>query len=147
MSTADATPPTSTPDPSADADGSVPAITDADAKPRWRRGRQLSDGSRIYWWKEMLIVLVVDVIYESVRNLSSAKPQKAYDNAIRLIGWQKDLGIWHEHAIQQWALGFTPLIIAANYFYGSVYIAATVLGLIFLYRFPVSYTHLRAHET
>ncbi len=106
-----------------------------DSRPRWRRGRQLSDGSRIYWWKEMLIVLVVDVVYETVRNIASAKPQKAYDNAIRLIGWQRDLGIWHEHGIQQWALGFTPMIIAANYFYGSVYIVATVLGLVFLYRF------------
>ena len=105
-----------------------------DSRPRWRRGRQLSDGSRIYWWKEILIVLVVDVVYETVRNLSSAKPQKAYDNAIRLIDWQRDLGIWHEHGIQQWALGFTPMIIAANYFYGSVYIVATVLGLVFLYR-------------
>lgn len=134
MSTADATPP-SPASGSAAVHTATTRASDPESKPRWRRGRQLSDGSRIYWWKEMLIVLVVDVIYETVRNLSSAKPQKAYDNAIRLIGWQKDLGIWHEHAIQQWALGFTPLIIAANYFYGSVYIAATVLGLIFLYRF------------
>ena len=72
-----------------------------ETRPRWRRGRQLSDGSRIYWWKEVLIVLVVDVVYETVRNIASAKPQKAYDNAIRLIGWQRDLGIWHEHGIQQ----------------------------------------------
>ncbi len=111
------------------------ADVSGETRPRWRRGRQLSDGSRIYWWKEVLIVLVVDVVYETVRNIASAKPQRAYDNAIRLIGWQRDLGIWHEHGIQQWALGFTPLIIAANYFYGSVYIIATVLGLIFLYRF------------
>ncbi len=106
----------------------------AEARPKWRRGRTLSDGSTLYWWKELVIVLVLDLVYESVRNLSSAKPEKAYRNAMRLIDWQKDLGIWHEHAIQQWALGFTPLIIAANYFYGSVYIVATVLGLVFLYR-------------
>jgi len=105
-----------------------------EARPKWRRGRTLSDGARIYWWKELVIVLVLDLVYETVRNLSSAKPERAYGNAIRLIGWQRDLGIWHEHGIQQWALGFTPMIIAANYFYGSVYIAATVLGLIFLYR-------------
>jgi hypothetical protein len=105
-----------------------------EARPRWRRGRTLSDGSTIYWWKELVIVLVLDLVYESVRNLASAQPDRAYRNAVRLISWQKDLGIWHEYAIQQWALGFTPLIVAANYFYGSVYIVATVLGLIFLYR-------------
>jgi membrane-associated phospholipid phosphatase len=106
-----------------------------EARPKWRRGRTLSDGSRIYWWKELVIVMALNLVYETVRNLSSAKPAKAYANAMRLIGWQRDLSIWHEHGIQQWALGFTPMIIAANYFYGSVYIIATVLGLVFLYRY------------
>jgi hypothetical protein len=105
-----------------------------EARPKWRRGRTLSDGSRLYWWKELVIVLVVNMVYETVRNLSSAKPERAYDNAIKLIDWQRDLGIWHELAIQQWALNYTPMIIVANYFYGSVYIIATVLGLVFLYR-------------
>lgn len=102
-------------------------------KPRWRRGRQLSDGSRIYWWKEALIVVVIDLVYETVRNLSSAKPERAYRNALRIIQWQEDLGIWHEHTLQQWALNVTPLIIFANYFYGSVYLGATIFGLVFLY--------------
>ncbi|HEY6531017.1 MAG TPA: phosphatase PAP2 family protein [Acidimicrobiales bacterium] len=102
--------------------------------PRWRRGRTLSDGSKLYWWRELLIVVVVDLVYETVRNMSSAKPEKAYRNAERIIQWQRDLGIWHEHGMQQWALNFTPLIVVANYFYGSVYIAATIFGLIFLYR-------------
>ena len=103
-------------------------------RPRWRRGRALSDGSKLYWWRELLIVVVVDLVYETVRNMSSAKPEKAYRNAERLIQWQRDLGIWHEHAIQQWALDVTPLVIVANYFYGSAYIAATIFGLVFLYR-------------
>ena len=77
---------------------------------------------------------MLDFVYETVRNLSSAKPEKAYANAMRLIDWQRSLGIWHEHAIQQAALDFTPLIVFANYFYGSVYIGATIFGLVFLYR-------------
>jgi len=105
-----------------------------DTTPRWRRGRTLSDGSKLYWWKEMLIVVVLDLVYETVRNMSSASPEKAYRNAERLIQWQRDLGINHEHAIQQWALNATPLIVMANYFYGSVYIGATIFGLFFLYR-------------
>ncbi len=106
----------------------------SDETPRWRRGTTLSDGSRIYWWREALIVLVLDIVYETIRNLSSAKPDVAHRNAIRIIDWQRSLGLWHEPAMQQWALNWTPLIVFANYFYGSVYIGATVFGLIFLYR-------------
>lgn len=101
---------------------------------RWRAGRQLSDGSRIFWWKEMIIVLVVNGVYESVRNFTSSTPTKAYANALRIIDWQKTLGIWHEYGIQQWALNSTAAIIVANYFYGSVYLLATIAGLVYLYR-------------
>ena len=105
------------------------------ARGRWRRGRRLSDGSTLFWWKELVIVVALDLVYETVRNLSAASEERAYRNAMRVIDWQERLGIWHEHGMQQWALGYTPLIIAANYFYGSMYIVVTVLGLVFLYRF------------
>ncbi len=109
--------------------------------PRWRRGKILSDGSKLYWWREIILVLVVDVVYESIRNVSSANPARAYANAERLIGWQKAIGLFHERQMQIWALNFTPAIVVANYFYGSVYIAATLFGLGFLYvRFPDDYS-------
>ena len=53
--------------------------------PRWLQGRTLSDGSKLYWWREVLLVLVVDIVYESIRNISSANPARAYANAERLI--------------------------------------------------------------
>lgn len=108
--------------------------------PRWTRGRTLADGSKLFWWREVLLVLVVDIVYESIRNISSANPAKAYANAERLIDWQRAIGLWHEHQMQQWALDFTPLIVVANYFYGSVYMGATLFALVFLYRrFPDDY--------
>jgi hypothetical protein len=85
------------------------------------------------WWREILIIAAVNVVYETVRNLSAGKPSKAYSNALLIIDWQRNLGIWHEQAMQQFALGFTPLIVVANYFYGSIYIIATLFTLIFLY--------------
>ena len=46
--------------------------------------------------------------------------------------------------MQRWALHYEWLIVAANYFYGSVYIGATIAALIFLYRrFPDDYPLLR----
>jgi len=110
------------------------STTGSTTSARWRAGRQLSDGSRIFWWKEMIIVLVVNGVYESVRNFTSSTPTKAYANALRIIDWQKTLGIWHEYGIQQWALNSTAAIIVANYFYGSVYLLATIAGLVYLYR-------------
>jgi len=125
------------------ADTDEPAMT-TEAAPtratRWRGGRRLSTGHEIYWWVEIGIVLVFDLIYESVRNLNDAGAQHAYDNAIRLIGWQKAVGLYHEHAMQQWALHYEWLIVAANYYYGSAYIGVTIFALVFLYlRFPDDY--------
>lgn len=123
-------------------DGTAPA-DDAGATPtpRWRRGRTLSDGSKLYWWREVLLVLVVDLVYETIRNISSANPARAYANAERLIDWQQAIGMFHERRMQLWALDYTPLIVVANYFYGSVYIGATLFALVFLYRrFPDDYS-------
>ncbi|MBU6329782.1 MAG: phosphatase PAP2 family protein [Acidobacteria bacterium] len=115
-------------------------VAPASSIPRWRRGTVLSDGSRLVWWREVLLVLIVDIVYESIRNVSAANPARAYANAERLIGWQRAIGMFHERQMQIWALDVTPLIVAANYFYGSVYIAATLFGLFFLYRrFPDDY--------
>lgn len=109
--------------------------TDAETGlPRRFRGRQLSDGHTLYWWKELLLVAALYAVYESVRNMSKAGAAEAYDNALRIIDWQKALHLWHELPMQEWALQHTPLIVAANYFYGSAYVVVTVLGLVFLYR-------------
>lgn len=108
--------------------------------PRWRGGKLLSDGRRLYWWVELLLVLAVDIVYESIRNFSKGKPSEAYENAVRIMDWQRSLGINHEKAIQDWSLGLRPVIIASNYFYGSAYIAVTILALVFLFRrFPDDY--------
>ncbi len=122
--------------------------TEVAAETKTRRnifsGRTLSDGKKLFWWREILIVIVVDVVYETVRNLSAGKPDKAYENALLIIDWQRNFGIWHEQAMQNFALDYTPLIVFANYFYGSVYIAATLFTLVFLYsKFPDDYSLFR----
>ena len=44
------------------------------------------------------------------------------------------LGIYHEETLQDWALHFKPLIIAANYFYGSLHFVVTIAAGIYLFR-------------
>lgn len=107
---------------------------------RWPGGKRLRDGHELYWWVELLIIVVVNLVYESIRNANKAGAERAYANAVRLIDWQQRLGLDHEAAWQAWALRSEPLIVASNYFYGSAYIVVTVLALIFLFRvFPDDY--------
>jgi hypothetical protein len=122
----------------ADASGTT-ALTDAPSgelsrATRWRGGIRLYTHHEVYWWIEIGIVLVFDLIYESVRNLNQSGAQHAYDNALRVITWQKALGIYHEEAMQRWALHYEWLIVAANYYYSSMYIVVTIFALVFLYK-------------
>ncbi len=113
-------------------------------RPRWRRGTPLRDGYTLHWWKELLIVGTVYVVYETVRNLSKGKPSVAFDNALLIIDWQEALGIYHEKSIQDWLLDYRPLVIASNYYYGAAYVAATLVLIIWLYRaHPNDYPLLR----
>ena len=68
-------------------------------------GRTLRDGHRLYWWGELLAVLIFYVVYSFVRNLHHGNEAEAYQHAKRPHRVQKALGINHEQAIQAWALG------------------------------------------
>ncbi len=135
-------------------EGSPPTVDTAAAEPdapapertaRWRGGTRLSTGHEIYWWVEVGIVLVFDLIYESLRDLNSASSAHAYANATRLIGWERNLGLFHEEAWQSFFLGHAKwAIIAANYYYGAIYLLVTISALIWLYRkHPDSYPLMR----
>jgi hypothetical protein len=97
-------------------------------------GRTLRDGHRLYWWGELLAVLIFYGVYSFVRNLHHGNEHQAYQHALDIIRWQKSLGINHEHAIQAWALGSRTFIIASNYFYGSLHFIVTGGVMIYLYR-------------
>jgi hypothetical protein len=112
----------------------APAVAGAMQPSWWRRGRQLSDGTILHWWKQVLAVLAVYALYELVRNKTIAGPDIAFQNALRVIDWQQALGLNQELAIQQWSLDWLPLIIFSNYFYGTVYLGATFGIIVWLYR-------------
>jgi hypothetical protein len=97
-------------------------------------GRTLRDGRRLYWWGELIAVLVFYGVYSFIRNLHHGNPHEAYENALDVMRWQKSLGINHEQAIQAWALGSRAFIVAANYFYGSLHFIVTGGVMIYLYR-------------
>lgn len=97
-------------------------------------GRTLSTGHKLYWWAEILAIGLYYFVYSSIRNATEGGRRAAFENAERLIGWQRALGINHEETLQDWALHFKPIVIVANYFYGSFHFVVTIGVGIWLYR-------------
>ncbi len=99
--------------------------------------RVLRDGRTIYWWLEILAIIAFYVVYSAIRNLhggSAHPPPHAFDHAHQIITVERDIGMYHEQTVQSWAMHFRPLIIAANYFYGSLHFIVTIFAGMFLYR-------------
>jgi PAP2 superfamily len=115
--------------------------------PWYRRlpgGRTLTGGRKIYWWFEIVAVLTYYVLYSAIRNADAEHPERAFQHARRLISWQRDLGIYHEQAINHWAAHIEPLIVTANYFYGSLHFVVTIGVAVFLFtRWPDDYPRWR----
>jgi hypothetical protein len=101
---------------------------------RLRGGRRLRDGRTIYWWLEILMALAFYGVYTAIRNLNDAHKSEAMAHALDVIRIQRDLGINHEATIQGWVIGARPVIIAANYYYGSLHFIVTAGVMIYLYR-------------
>ncbi len=110
--------------------------TRVQGRPRLAGGRVLSDGHVLYWWAELLAILVFYVVYSAIRNLhgGALAPPHAVDHARQIMSLEHHLGIYHEQTIQQWALHFRPLILFGNYFYGSFHFIVTIFAAVFLYR-------------
>jgi len=111
--------------------------TEVERRPRFRGARALSDGHTLYWWVEVLGVLVFYVVYSAIRNIhcgSGHTPPHAFDHARQIMSLEHHLGIFHEQTFQEWALHFRPLILFGNYFYGSFHFIVTIFAGIFLYR-------------
>lgn len=96
-------------------------------------GRVLRTGHVVYWWAEILMVLVFYGVYSLVRNRSNASPARAFRNAQRLIDWEKALSIYREQPLHEWARAIKPLIIFLNYSYGSWHFVVTFGTAIFLF--------------
>jgi hypothetical protein len=108
--------------------------TDADLKPMMKGGRRLRDGHALYWWVEILAILAFYAVYSAIRNANGSHPAHAFQDAQDIIRFEHHLGIFHEATIQRWALHFKPLIITANYMYGSLHFIVTIWVAVWLFR-------------
>ncbi|MDQ1533439.1 MAG: hypothetical protein QOF28_1200 [Actinomycetota bacterium] len=97
-------------------------------------GRRLSDGATIYWWAEVLMCVLFYLVYSAGRNANEGHPSVAFRNARAVIHLEHILGIYHEETLERWALHVKPLIIACNYYYGSLHFIVTIGVAIVLFR-------------
>ncbi|CAB4364704.1 MAG: hypothetical protein F2681_12870 [Actinobacteria bacterium] len=96
---------------------------------------RLERPSRHGWLREVALVGGFYYLYQTIRGLADHGNSKsrAYRNAGWLVGWEKDLFIFREQAIQHAFLGGEWFIRLMNIYYGTLHFVVTVGLLIWLY--------------
>jgi PAP2 superfamily len=97
---------------------------------------------RLFWWKEALIIGVGYVIYSWTRNqfgsnriAADGVPEQAFNNAERVIRFQRNLGLFHEESIQEFFLAWPRVFIQFwNTYYGTAHFAVTIAVFVLLFR-------------
>lgn len=95
---------------------------------------------RLFWWKELLIIVGFYVVYSYIRNQFGSNqlaeggiPVHAFHNAERIIGFERLIGLYHEETIQDWFLDYRLFIRMMNIFYGSLHFIVTIAVFLLLF--------------
>jgi len=103
----------------------------AGAEPPTERARPtLPVGRQIL--REILLLGSMYVVYSIGRIYAAKHSASAFDNAHQLVGWERDLGLPNEAALQHSFLQLPHLPQAANAYYAYVHFPLTALILIWL---------------
>jgi PAP2 superfamily len=96
---------------------------------------------RLFWWKEALIIAVGYVIYSWTRNqfgsnriAADGVPEHAFNNAERMIRFERNIGLFHEESLQELFLSQDTFIQFWNTYYGVAHFFVTVLVFVLLFR-------------
>jgi PAP2 superfamily len=108
--------------------------TATETRRRLPGARPLRDGHALYWWGELIAIVVYYAVYSAIRNHSDASPAHAFRNAERIIDAEKWLRLYHEQPLNHWAASARPIAIICNYFYGSLHFVVTIGAGIYLFR-------------
>ncbi len=101
---------------------------------------------RLFWWKEALIVAAFYVVYSWTRNqfgsnriAADGVPEAAFNNAERVIRFERLIGLYHEETIQEVFLSQRWFIQFWNVYYGTAHFGVTlgVFVLLFIKRADV----------
>jgi len=100
---------------------------------------------RMVWWKEAIIISIFYSVYTAIRNQFGSTlvegvsvPNHAFTNAIRVIRFERWIGLFHEETIQEWFLPHIWFIKTMNVYYGTAHFFVTLGVFIALYKFRPS---------
>lgn len=94
------------------------------------------------WWQgpwgrrlavEVVVVAGVYLAYKQVRFLVREQEFEAFANAARVIRWERAVGVFNEHRLQELVMRSEGLIEALNRYYVSVHFPATVALVVWAY--------------
>ena len=97
-------------------------------------GRVLRDGSNLYWWVEILAILAFYVVYSAIRNANGSHPSTRSTTRGTSSRSSTTSASSTRRRFRRWALHFKPLIITANYLYGSLHFIVTIWVAVWLFR-------------
>ncbi|GDX33511.1 hypothetical protein LBMAG16_03420 [Actinomycetes bacterium] len=93
------------------------------------------------WWKEALIISAFYSVYTLIRNQFGSTlvkgvsvPEHAFTNALRVIRFERWIGLFHEETIQDWFLPHIWFIKTMNVYYGTAHFFVTLGVFIALYK-------------
>lgn len=99
------------------------------------------------FWRELAYIVAFYGVYSVVRNTqgsAAVSAGQALANAVRVVRWERMLGIYREQAIQHAFLGNRMFVELWNNFYGTFHFIVTGFALILLFRkFPTRYRRWR----
>ena len=96
---------------------------------------------RTVWWKEALIIGTFYSLYTVIRNQFGSQlvngvdiPLHAFTNAMRVIRFERFIGLYHEESLQDIFLPHLWLIKTMNTYYGTAHFFVTMAVFIVLFR-------------
>jgi hypothetical protein len=91
-------------------------------------------GIRPRWWREVLLLGAVYLMYDGVRLLVASGHGAAFANAYRVLGLERSLHLAHETAINH-AVSDRPLLgVTMSYAYATLHYVITPIVLVWLWR-------------
>lgn len=96
------------------------------------------------WAIEVAIFAMALLVYQAARAVVVGEPSTAFENAARIINWEKSSGLFVEATVQEWVINHVELTAVLNYFYMSAHWIVTLVFFVWLFRHrPRIYPYVR----
>jgi hypothetical protein len=82
--------------------------------------------ARLRGWHEVLLIAVGYAIYTLIRNSVPSHKSRALANARHVESFEKTVGIFHEHALNNWLAPHEALSNIADYWYATAHFVVTI---------------------